>query len=76
MKVITAEPLTMAQMIELSKTGDALITVGEFKCRYMRTAASQEIEVDVVGYDRETGIRWGLRRVEKPQYKYLAFKIQ
>lgn len=76
MKVITAEPLTMAQMIELSKTNDALIMVGEFKCRYMRATASQEIEVDVTAYDKATGIRWGLRRVEKPQYKYLAFKIR
>ena len=77
MLVTTAEPLTMDQMIEFSKTGDALINLDEYKCRYMAASEGQEIEVPIIYYDSKTDIVFGLRPVSKPngKYDYLAFKI-
>jgi len=77
MLVTTAEPLTMSQMIELSKTNDALIRLGDFKCRYMMASKGQEIEVPLTYYDPNTKLAFGLRPVSKPngKYDYLAFRI-
>ena len=77
MLVKTAKPLTVDQMFELSETKDALIRLGDFKCRYMRTTENQEIEVDCVYHKTEENLIFGLRHVSKPngKYDYLAFRI-
>ena len=69
MKAITAEPLTMAEIMTLTGK-DALYTIDGYKCRIMNTSAGQEIEVDMV-YNG-----WGLRRVNKPKYEYLAMRVK
>lgn len=76
MLVTTAKPLTMMEMLELSKTGDALIEINGWKCRYLRVTEGQEIEVDITYYDNEIGA-FGLREVSKPngKYDYLAYRI-
>ena len=76
MRVVTAKPLTIEEMIDMSETNDAIINLGSWKCRYMRASEGQEIEVTLTYYDEETGA-WGLREVSKPngKYEYLAFKI-
>jgi hypothetical protein len=74
MRVTTGTPLSMEQMIELSPRGDALIDLGDYRCRYMAAAPGQEIEVTEI-YDGAEG-RFGLREVNKPNYQYLAFRIQ
>ena len=76
MKVTTAAPMTITQMIELSPTKDALINVGDTRCRYMAAAPGQEIEVDYTYHDPETRFAFGLRKVNKPGYQYLAFRIE
>ena len=74
MKVITAEPLTIEEMIDMSETRDALIILGGWKCRYMRYSPGQEIEVPYTYYD---GIAFGLKPVTgKKGYDYLAFRIE
>ena len=77
MLVTTAEPLTMLQMISMSKTHDALIELGGWKCRYLRATEGQEMEVPYVYYDKETKFTFGLKPVSKPngKYDYLAFRI-
>ena len=76
MKVVTAKPLTMGEMISMSKTGDALIEINGWKCRYMRATEGQEIEVECTYYDNNIGA-FGLREVSKPngKYNYLAYRI-
>lgn len=76
MRVTTAKPLTMKEMMKLSKTGDALIEINGWKCRYMRATEGQEIEVQYTYYDYDNGA-FGLREVSKPngKYNYLAYKI-
>jgi len=76
MKAYTTTPLTMEEMINLSPTNDALIMIGNFRCRYMRATPRQEIEVDYTYYDPETKLAFGLRKVNKPGYQYLAFRIE
>lgn len=76
MKVYTTTPLTMEEMINLSPTNDALIMIGNFRCRYMRATPRQEIEVEYTYYDPETRLAFGLRKVNKPGYQYLAFRIE
>lgn len=76
MKVYTNTPLTTEEMIELSPTNDALIVVGNYLCRYMRATPGQEIEVDYTYYDPETRLAFGLRKVNKPGYQFLAFRIE
>lgn len=76
MKVRTNKPLTMEEMMELSPTNDALIVLGDARCRYMAASPGQEIEVDYTYYDPETGLAFGLRKVNKPGYQYLAFRIE
>ena len=74
MKVTTAKPLTMDEMMELSEAGDAIITLGGWKCRYMRATEGQEMEVPYTYY--ENGLAFGLRPVGKKKgYEYLAFRI-
>ena len=78
MKVKTAQPLTIDEMIKLTGK-DALYQIGPKemrRSRIMNATYGQEIDVDVTVYDRITGIKWGLRRVNKPDYGYLAFRIQ
>lgn len=76
MKVRTNKPLTMEEMINLSPTNDALIMIGNFRCRYMKATPRQEIEVDYTYYDPETGLAFGLRKVNNPKtYEYLAYRI-
>lgn len=76
MRVTTGTPLSMEQMIELSPRGDALINVGDARCRYMAASPGQEIEVDYTYYDPETGLAFGLRKVNNPKtYEYLAYRI-
>lgn len=74
---ITAEPLTISQMVELSETNDALIILGEFKCKYLMAAEEQKIEVPYAYYDPKTNLTFGLRPVSKPnsRYDYIAFRI-
>lgn len=76
MLVTTAKPLTMMEMLDLSKTGDALIEINGWKCRYMRAAEGQEIEVNMTYYDNKIGA-FGLNEVSKPngKYDYLAYRI-
>lgn len=69
MKVKTAEPLTMAQIIMLTGR-DALIEIDGYKCRIINASPGQEIEVDMVCNG------WGLRRVNKPKYEYLAMRVK
>lgn len=69
MKAITVEPLTMAEIMALTGR-DALCTIDGYKCRIMNTSAGQEIEVDMVCNG------WGLRRVNKPKYEYLAMRVK
>ncbi len=78
MRVITAEPLAIDQMIEMSETNDAIIKVGDFKCRYMMATEGQELDVPYTYYDSVRDLAFGLRPVTKPngKYNYLAFKIQ
>jgi len=76
MKVTTTAPITITQMIELSPTKDALIVLGDYRCRYMAASPGQEIEVDYTYYDPETRLAFGLRKVNKPGYQYLAFRIE
>lgn len=76
MKAYTTTPLTMEEMINLSPTNDALIMIGNFRCRYMRVTPRQEIEVEYTYYDPETRLAFGLRKVNKPGYQYLAFRIE
>jgi len=76
MKVTTTAPITITQMIELSPTNDALIVLGDYRCRYMAASPGQEIEVDYTYYDPETKLVFGLRKVNKPGYQYLAFRIE
>ena len=75
MRVTTGTPLSTEEMMELSPTNDALIVLGDYRCRYMAAAPGQEIEVDDTYYDSETGLAFGLRKVNKPGYQYLAFRI-
>lgn len=76
MKVYTTTPLTMEEMINLSPTKDALINLGEFRCRYMAAAPGQNIEVEYTYYDPETGLAFGLRKVNSAKtYEYLAYRI-
>lgn len=76
MKVRTNKPLTMEEMMELSPTNDALIVLGDARCRYMAASPGQEIEVDYTYYDPETGLAFGLRKVNNPKtYEYLAYRI-
>lgn len=51
MKVYTNTPLTTEEMMELSPTNDALIVLGDYRCRYMAASPGQEIEVDYTYYD-------------------------
>lgn len=76
MLVTTAKPLSPMQMIEMSKTKDALIDINGWKCRYMMANEGQEIEVNMTYYDSEIGA-FGLREVSKSngKYDYLAFRI-
>ena len=76
MKAYTTTPLTMEEMINLSPTNDALIMIGNFRCRYMRATPRQEIEVEYTYYDPETRLAFGLRKANKPGYQYLAFRIE
>lgn len=76
MKVYTNTPLTMEEMMELSPTNDALIVLGDYRCRYMAASPGQEIEVDYTYYDPETRLAFGLRKVNKPEYQHLAFRIE
>ena len=76
MKVYTNTPLTTEEMMELSPTNDALIVLGDYRCRYMAASPGQEIEVDYTYYDPETRFAFGLRKVNKPWYQYLAFRIE
>jgi len=76
MKVTTTAPITITQMIELSPTKDALIVLGDARCRYMAAAPGQNIEVDYTYYDPETGLAFGLRKVNNAKtYEYLAYRI-
>lgn len=74
---ITAEPLTISQMVELSETNDAVITLGKFRCKYLMAAEGQIIEVPHVYCDPKTNLLFGLRPVSKPnsRYDYIAFRI-
>ena len=75
MLVTTAKPLTMAEVIEMSETGDALITLGGWKCRYVTFSPGQTLEVPYTYY--EDGIAFGLKPVSKGKaYDYLAFRIE
>lgn len=76
MKVITAEPLDMMQMIEMSPTHDAFLQLGEFKCRYLRVSAGQETEAPYTYYDSDTGLAFGLRPVNGKGYDYIALRIE
>ena len=76
MKVITAKPLDMMQMIMMSPTHDALLQLGEFKCRYIRASAGHETEVPCTYYDSDTGLAFGLRPVDGKSYDYMAFSIE
>lgn len=76
MKVYTNTSLTTEEMMELSPTNDALIVLGDYRCLYMAAAPGQEIEVDDTYYDSGTGLAFGLRKVYKPGYQYLAFRIE
>ena len=76
MKVNTNTPLTMEEMIELSPTNDALIVLGDYHCRYMAAAPGREIEVDDIYCDPETGLAFGLRKVNSAKtYEYLAYRV-
>lgn len=76
MKVITAKPLDVMQMMEMSPTHDALLQLGEFKCRYIRASAGQEMEVPYTYYDSDTGLAFGLRPVDGDGYDYMAIRIE
>lgn len=76
MKVITAEPLDTMQMIMMSPTHDALLQLGEFKCRYIRASVGQETEVPYTYYDSDTGLAFGLRPVKGKGYDYMAIRIE
>lgn len=69
MKAITDKPLTISEMVLLTGK-DALHTIDGYKCRIINTSAGQEIEVDMICNG------WGLRRVNKPEYEYLAMKVK
>lgn len=76
MKAYTNTPLTTEEMMELSPTNDALIVLGDYRCRYMAASSGQEIEVDYTYYDPETGLAFGLRKVNSTKtYEYLAYRI-
>ena len=76
MLVKTAKPLSPIEMINMSKTKDALININGWKCRYMMAKEGQEIEVNLTYYDSEIGA-FGLRESSNPngKYDYLAFRI-
>lgn len=75
MKVTTTEPLKMEEMIAMSKTHDARIELGDFKCRYLMASPGQEIEVDYTYY--KDGLAFGLRKAKSSNglYDYLAYRI-
>lgn len=76
MKVITAKPLTMDEMIDITGK-DALMNLNGFKCRYMMISEGQEIDVNLTYYDPDTRLAFGLREAKQPnkKYDYLAFRI-
>ena len=74
MKVTTANPLTMAEIIQLTGK-DALYQIGKSTCRIMNASPGQEIDVSSICYE-PSGRKWGLRKVDSQQYKFLAFRIQ
>lgn len=73
MKVKTAEPLTMTQIIMLTGR-DALIEIDGYKCRIMNASPGQIIEVNRVVWNSKQNIQWGLREVKGKPYKFLAYK--
>ena len=75
MKVKTAEPLTMKQIIMLTGR-DALIEIDGYKCRIMNASPGQIINVNKVVSNSKTQIKWGLREVKEKPYKYLAYKCE
>lgn len=77
MLVTTAKPLTIAEMMSLSETKDALIDLNGWKCRYLALSPGQTIEVPYTYYDNDTKLAFGLRHVSKPnsRYEFIAFRI-
>ena len=74
MKVITAEPLDMIEMINLTGK-DAGYTINNNKVCIMAWSPNQEIEVDKIEYDAKINKYWGLRKVKSDKRKsfdYLA----
>lgn len=72
MKVITAEPLNMGQMVHLTGK-DASYVINNNKVRIMFWAPNQEIEVDKIEFDPKSKKYWGLRKVkDNKHYDYLA----
>ena len=75
MKVKTATPLTMPEIIELTG-GDAIITLDGYKCRIMNASAGQIIDVNKVAWNSQTDLQFGLREVKGKPYKFLAFRCE
>ena len=75
MKVITAEPLSIIEMIEITGR-DALCNLEGNKVRIMNFARDHEVECCKVIESHEK--RWGLRKANngKGSYDYIAFVIK
>ena len=73
MKAVTAEPFSMTEMLNLTKK-DALYTINGKKVRIMFWSPNQELEMDKVEFDENSGRWWGLRKVNgnDKHYNYLA----
>ena len=72
MKAVTAEPLSMTKMLQLTMK-DALYTINGKKVRIMFWSPDQTIEVDKVEFDDNSERWWGLRKVNgQKKYDYLA----
>lgn len=75
MKVKTVEPLTLAEIVEITGR-DSLIKLDGHKCRIMNATPGQIIDVNRVIWDSSTNLQFGLREVKGKPYKFLAFRCE
>ena len=76
MKVTTAEPMTMKEIINLTGK-DAAYEFDGYKVRIMNFSPNQEVECNLIKKDSKSSLTFGLKKIEgKERYQYLAFLIQ
>ena len=78
MTVITTDPLSLLEVVELTGRRDALYNIKGDRTRIMSCSPNQKLEVEKVVFDDKSGRWWGLKRLtsKNKSYDYLSCLVK